>query len=70
MSGREKSLYFWVLQRHTLNSQPELRKIAGEYEARVFRSIMVCHVLQSPFAQMQSASLVSDVHTISCDMLV
>jgi len=27
-------MYFWVLQRHTIHGEPELRKIAGEYNDR------------------------------------
>ena len=50
MSARAKGLYFWLLQRRTLNSQPELRKIAGEYTARIFPCIMDCHALLLPLA--------------------
>jgi len=73
MSGRAKALYFWVLQRHTLNSQPELRKIAGEYTARIFPCIMDCHALLVPLAVdavRQFYVLVCDLRIAFRDMLV
>ena len=32
-SGHPKALYYWVLQRHSLHGEAELRKVAGYYEA-------------------------------------
>ena len=33
MSGHRKALYFWVLQRHSIHGEPELRKVAGYWKA-------------------------------------
>ena len=33
MSGDRRALYFWVLQRHSVHREPELWKVAGEYQA-------------------------------------
>ncbi len=40
MSGHPSALFFWVLQRHALHGEPELRKVAGEYQARVSASVI------------------------------
>ena len=45
MSGREESMFFWVLQRHTLNGEPELRKVAGEYLAPYVVSLVKCPII-------------------------
>ena len=37
MSGRAKSIFFWVLQRHTVNNEVELRKVAGKYDEEYSR---------------------------------
>lgn len=33
MSGDKRALYFWVLQRHSIYGEPELRKVAGGWQA-------------------------------------
>ena len=33
MSGDRRALFFWVLQRHSIHGEPELRKVAGRWEA-------------------------------------
>ena len=33
MSGDRRALFFWVLQRHSIHGEPELRKVAGWWEA-------------------------------------
>ena len=35
MSGHRRALFFWVLQRHTLHGQAELRKVAGYWKDRM-----------------------------------
>lgn len=34
MSGHAKALYFWVLQRHSIHGEAELRKVAGWWKAQ------------------------------------
>ena len=33
MSGDRRALFFWVLQRHSVHGEPELRKVAGFWKA-------------------------------------
>ena len=40
MAGHPKAVYFWILQRDNLFGEPVLRKVAGEYKARVDLSAM------------------------------
>lgn len=44
MSGHPLALYFWVLQRHSVHGEAELRKVAGYWQAQCR---FVCN-LQSP----------------------